>query len=67
MTDERPAATVRKGLKRGDVVHRGAGTARWVVNFIHPTGTQVSLVRESQKAKAGSTRWWDEADLHLAR
>ena len=61
----RPAQTTRKGLRSGDLVTRGAGTARWVVNFIHPNGTDVSLVKEHQKTKSGSTRWWSEMDLHL--
>jgi hypothetical protein len=55
--------TLKKGLKPGDLVTRGAGTARWVVNFVHPTLTQVTLVRENQKARSGSTRWWDESEL----
>lgn len=60
--------TLKKGLKPGDLVTRGAGTARWVVNFVHPTNpSQVTLVREGVKARSGSTRWWDEADLHLAK
>lgn len=59
--------TTSKGLQPGDIVTRGAGTARWIVNFIHPVNaSQVTLVKEGQKAKAGSTRWWDEADLHRA-
>jgi hypothetical protein len=56
--------TLKKGLKPGDTVLRGAGTARWVVNFVHPTLTQVTLVREGVKARAGSTRWWNEDDLY---
>lgn len=57
--------TARKGLKSGDLVTRGGGMARWVVNFIHPNGTDVTLVREHQKTKSGSTKWWNEAELHL--
>lgn len=59
-----PTQTPRKGLKPGDLVTRGAGTARWVVNFVNPANaSEVSLVREHQKSKSGSTRWWDEAEL----
>ena len=57
-----------KGLKPGDIVTRGSGTARWVVNFIHPQNhDQVTLVREHQKTKSGSTRWWNEMDLFPAK
>lgn len=59
----RPAQTTKKGIKPGDLVTRGAGSARWVVNFIHPSGTEVTLVRENQKTKSGSTKWWSETQL----
>jgi hypothetical protein len=61
--ENRPTQTTRKALKPGDLVTRGAGTARWVVNFIHPSGGSVTLVRENQKTRSGSTRWWDEREV----
>lgn len=59
--------TTTKTFQPGDVVTRGSGSARWVVNFIHPNGDQATLVKENQKSRSGSTRWWNFADLHLAR